>query len=77
VLKDVGVLESEKVGQEVYYWVDCRQPGGHAARLGRYAGESLSAPPLTRVDLRSRHPPFSRWRFFKGWLVNGCKRFNI
>lgn len=24
VLKDVGVLESEKVGQEVYYWVDCR-----------------------------------------------------
>jgi len=24
VLKDVGVLKSEKVGQEVYYWVDCR-----------------------------------------------------
>ncbi len=24
VLKDVGVLQSEKVGQEVYYWVDCR-----------------------------------------------------
>jgi len=24
VLKDAGVLQSEKVGQEVYYWVDCR-----------------------------------------------------
>ncbi|MBI4672063.1 MAG: winged helix-turn-helix transcriptional regulator [Chloroflexi bacterium] len=24
VLKAVGVLQSEKVGQEVYYWVDCR-----------------------------------------------------
>lgn len=24
VLKDAYVLQSEKVGQEVYYWVDCR-----------------------------------------------------
>lgn len=23
VLKDTGVLQSEKAGQEVYYWVDC------------------------------------------------------
>jgi DNA-binding transcriptional ArsR family regulator len=24
VLKGAGVLQREKVGQEVYYWVDCR-----------------------------------------------------
>ena len=25
VLKDAGVLDSEKVGQEVYYWLECER----------------------------------------------------
>jgi DNA-binding transcriptional ArsR family regulator len=43
VLREAGVLQNEKVGQEVYYWVDC---GNLVAMLRSLADTLESSCPL-------------------------------